>query len=445
MIRKELLDAVSGLNFWARDQRTGINRPDYANRIGKYFGTSGLAISIIGTRRAGKTFIARGFLNELMQKGLIKKEQTLYVNFEEPLLEPFLNTELLNDLYDTYRHFLNKDKLAVLVLDEIHTVPRWEKWIRIMLEKGENVKVIITGSSSKLSSKELATVLTGRTISVKVFPLSFGEFLRFSNFNLKSSEGVGQKKEITGFMHTYIEYGGFPLIALTKEPDVKLDILKDIFEGIITKDIAARHEVRRLEELKLLAVLALHNFSCQVSVKKLSDMMQNVAKRKISPSTVNSFLHYFSEAFLFFYVPIFSYKIKDQLLYPKKLYCVDTGMINAVSSRFSENIGRLAENATAVELVKRYGNDNLFYWKDDKSGEVDFVLKDGTKVRQLIQVCWDVNSNPETKTRETKSLLACMGEFGLKTGLVLTGDFEGEEIMDGCKITYTPLWKWLLS
>ncbi len=444
MIRRELLDAVSGLNFWARDQRTGISRPDYTDRIGKYFGTSGLAISIIGPRRAGKTFIARGFLNELMQKGL-QKEQTLYVNFEEPLLEPFLNTELLNNLYDTYRHFLNKDKLAVLVLDEIHAVPRWEKWVMLMLEKDENVKMIITGSSSKLSSKELATVLTGRTISVKVFPLSFGEFLRFNDFNLKSPVGISQKKEITGFMHTYIEYGSFPLIALTREPDVKLDILKDIFEGIITKDIAARHEVRRLDELKLLAVLALQSFSSQVSVKKLSDMMQNVARRKISPSTVNSFLHYFSEAFLFFYVPIFSYKIKDQMLYPKKLYCVDTGMINAVSSRSSENIGRLAENVAAVELVKRHGNDNIFYWKDDKSGEVDFVIKDGLKVRQLVQVCWDVNSNPETKTRETKSMCSCIDEFGLKTGLVLTGDFDSEETIDGRKIMYVPLWKWLLS
>jgi len=442
MIKRELLEIVSDFNLWSKEQETGIERPEYTRKIGECWEISGIAIAIIGARRAGKTFVARQFLKKQIEKGL-EKEQTLYVNFEEPRLEAYMSTEFLDDLYETYRHYMNKDKLAVLVLDEIQAVPKWEKWARIMLEKNEKVKLIITGSSSKLLSRELATVLTGRAVSVRVFPLGFEEFLQFQGFELKK-EGIGQKKAMLDLLHTYLEYGGFPLIATTKGENAKLSLLKDIFDGIITKDIAWRHKIRRPNELKLLAVLALQNFSSQTSVKRLSDIMQNAAKRKISPSTTNAFLHYLSEAFLLFYIPIFSYKIKDQMLYPKKLYCTDTGIINAVSPRFMENTGRLAENIIAAELVKRHGEENIFYWKNIQKKEVDFAVKEGQKIKQLIQACWNTN-DLKTKERETNALLAGMEEFGLKEGLIITEDFEAEEKKDGKRIAYKPIWKWLLG
>lgn len=442
MIKRELLDIVSSLNFWSKDQETGIDREQYTLKLEQYSSPKGITVTITGPRRAGKTTIAKQFLSKSINNGMAK-EDTLYVNFEDIQLEQYINAGLLDSLYETYRHFLNKDRPAVFVLDEVQAVPSWEKWVRIMLERNENVKLIITGSSSRLLGKELATLLTGRTLPLKVFPLDFGEFLHFSGFSLKRPDGIGQKKQIMDLLHTYIEYGGFPLAVLTPSTDVKSALLKEIFEGIIMKDIAQRYDIRSTDDLRLLSVLALQNFAGLISVKKLSDIMQNTSKRKISPTTVNSFLHYFSEAFLFFYIPIFSYKIKDQMLYPKKLYCIDTGIINAVSSRFMENSGRLAENLVAIELVKRHGSDNIFYWKDTQAREVDFVIKDGLKLRELIQVCWNIDQ-PETKNREIRSLIAAMDEFGLKTGSILTEDFEGDEKIDGKTIVYKPLWKWLI-
>lgn len=124
--------------------------------------------------------------------------------------------------------------------------------------------------------------------------------------------------------------------------------------------------------------------------------------------------------------------------------CPDTGLINVATPRFSENTGRLAENLVAIELVKRHGIENVSYWKDTRQREVDFAIKDGLRVRQLIQVCWNVG-NKETKKRELDSLMAAMNEFKLKTGLILTEDYEGQEKTEGKKIAYTPLWKWLLQ
>jgi predicted AAA+ superfamily ATPase len=136
--------------------------------------------------------------------------------------------------------------------------------------------------------------------------------------------------------------------------------------------------------------------------------------------------------------------VRDQLQYPRKVYSIDVGLLNAVVPRFSTSLGRLAENVVAIHLLKKYGGESLFYWKDASGKEVDFVVKDGMGVKQLIQVCWDPGDEG-TKKREVRGLLKAMEEFGLKEGLVLTEDFEGEEGIDGRRIIYAPLWRWLLD
>ena len=149
-----------------------------------------------------------------------------------------------------------------------------------------------------------------------------------------------------------------------------------------------------------------------------------------------------NEVFLFFSVPIFSYKVKDVLKYPVKVYCVDNGFIRVGYPKFSENLGRLAENLVFIELKRRFGSSSVRYWKDAK-GEVDFVITEGLDVKQLIQVCWNLDSE-DTRKREIKSLLRAMGEFNLKEGLVITEYYDGEETMDGKTITFVAMWKWLL-
>ncbi len=435
-MNKELLDKVQELNFWYKEQSTGLER-DELKKILKFTDDKGMALVIAGVRRGGKTFLAKQILNQKLTK--IKPEQTLIINFEDPSLEPFLSVESLQELYQTYRYFINKEEVTYMILDEVQNVPNWEKWVRIMMEKNENIKFIITGSSSKIYKDKISTVLSGRTVVVPLFPLNFRNFLGFKKYQPKTYESYASS---VALLHEYLEYGGFPLIVLAQE-EVKKDYLKQLFDDILVKDIIIKYKLRELE-IKKLAVILINNFSSLISVGRLEKLMEDIAKTKMSPTSINNYLYYFEEAFLFFFLPIFSYKIKEQMQYPRKAYCIDSGLINAIGPKFSENIGRLYENTVALGLFRRYGKENLFYWKDSSGREVDFMVKEGLKVKQLIQVCYDV-SKTETKEREIRSLLTAMEEFKLKEGVIITENYDAEEEVEGKRIKYVPLWKWLLE
>ena len=446
MIRKEIIGAISDLNFWGKDQDTGIERVSYLTNIQKLLATKNFAVSIIGIRRAGKTYITKQLLNMFILRNEIKKEQTLYINFEEPYFRPFLeNTTFIDEILESYRYFVNNQNNIILVLDEIQNVRNWESWVRIMLEKKENVKIIITGSSAALLSGALGTKLTGRTLTAKIFPLDFKEFLLFKKVEPIKKE-LGKNVDMERYLREYIEFGGFPEVVLAENRDIKLIILKELFDGIISRDIIERHHIRQPKILKSLAALAIQNFASLISVPKLVNIFENVVKRKISPTSINQYLDYFSESFLLFQVPIYTPKVKEQMLYPKKLYCIDTGLINAVSFKFSEDLGRLAENLIFIELLRLQLERvelEVYYWKLDNK-EVDFVLKEGSSIVQLIQVCWDINE-PKTKKRERDNLLSAMNDFELDHGLILNFDYEHVEKLGSKKIRYVPIWKFLLQ
>ncbi|MEM4359888.1 MAG: ATP-binding protein [Candidatus Bilamarchaeaceae archaeon] len=437
MIEKNLLSKIEEFNFWYKEQDVGIQRGELAYLL-RFAEDKDFCLVITGIRRAGKTYLAKQLLKKKIDGG-IKREQTLYINFEDPSLEPYLNTESLTAIYSAYRYFLNKDEMAYIVLDEVYNVKNWEKWVRVMLDKKENVKIIITGSSSKLSKGELATLLTGREVTVPIFPLDFTAFLKFRKHEIKKYESY---HSLSFLLNEYLEYGGFPLIVLA-EKDKKTIYLKELFDDILTKDIIIRYKLRETE-IKKLAVVLLNNFSSPVSVTKLSNLMETVARIKLSPSTINDYLHYFEETFLFFFVPIFSYKVKDVMQYPRKAYCIDAGLINAISLRFSENLGKLYENTVAINLIRRHGKENLFYWKDKSGNEVDFVVKDHLSVRLLIQVCHDIRQ-PKVRKRELAALLKASEELKCANLFVITEDIEGEEEISGKKVKFLPLWKWLIT
>ncbi|MEW6296007.1 MAG: ATP-binding protein [Candidatus Diapherotrites archaeon] len=434
MIRRELINIIAGYNFWGKEQETGISR-ETLKKASKFV-RKGTALSIVGIRKCGKTYLTKQILAEKISEGK-KKEQTVYINFEDPSFEPYLSTSLLDDTYETYRYYLNKDKTAFIVLDEIQNIEKWEKWVRTMLEKKEDIQLIITGSSSKLLSSEIASLLTGRTITVSLYPLSFKEFIIFKGFK----EFLTEQKALV-FLEEFIEFGGFPMVVLAENQEFKTIYLKEIFGGILTRDIVKRYEIRQEHELRSLAVLLINNFSSFVSVNKLRNIMYNVTKIKLSPTTINNYLKYFSDPFLFFFIPIFSYKIKDPLQYPKKVYCIDTGIINKVSQKFSQDKGKLYENIVGVELVKRFGKENIFYWKSKQQEEIDFLVKQ-QKPETLIQVCYDLK--PENKKRELKPLLKASKELKCNKLLVITRNYKKTEMYKRKKINFVPLWEWLLQ
>jgi uncharacterized protein len=194
-----------------------------------------------------------------------------------------------------------------------------------------------------------------------------------------------------------------------------------------------------------LAVYLISNISREFSYNTLS----KVTKCK-SVHTVEKYLNYLEESFIFFRLSRFSFKVKEQTGSNKKIYCIDNGFVYAKAFKFSPDIGRLYENLVAIELKKLEMNGlaNIYYWKNPQQEEVDFVVKQGLKIKQLIQVCYDVD-DIKTRKREVRALLKASRELNCENLLVITQDYEGEGESSWFgikrKVKFVPLWKWLLE
>jgi len=223
--------------------------------------------------------------------------------------------------------------------------------------------------------------------------------------------------------------------------DQKKEILLAYFEDLITKDLLRRFRIRKQQELKALVKFYLSNASSLTTFHSVGKFL------KISSDTVDKFSSYLEQVYLLFFLKRFSFTVKEQEKSPRKVYAIDTGLCNAVGFRFSENMGRLAENLVFLHLKRRQAFDpelELYYWKDVHHREVDFVLKQGPKVAELIQVCWNP-SHDRTRDREIRSLTKAMREFKQTSALVLTEEYEAEEKLKGKQVRFMPLWKWLLD
>ena len=372
---------------------------------------------IIGPRRAGKSFFAVHFLNKMGNFG--------YVNFDD---EKLIESKNYDEIVSVVNSLYNSPKY--LLFDEIQNLDKWELFINRLQRQGYNL--LITGSNSNLLSKELATHLTGRHTLITIFPFSFKEFLKLENKELTQSE-------IKAKLSMYIQYGGYPE-PIIKELDYK-DYLSTLFNSIVYKDIVRRFKIRLIVGIEDLSAYLLSNIAKEFSYNTLT----KVTKCK-SVHTVEKYLEYLEEAFVFFKINRFSFKIKDQITFNKKIYCIDNGFVHSKAFKFSSDTGRLYENAVAIELKKKSMNEGIeiYYWKNLQQEEVDFIVKEGVKIKQLIQVCYDTDEY-NVKKREVRALLKASKELKCNNLVVITNDTEKEEKRDGKKIKYIPLWKWLLS
>lgn len=422
-------------NPWSRELSAGVPRSEYLSKLMGFLKTNQV-VTITGARRAGKSFLMRQAAKEL-QAGGVNKNNILFVNFEDPRFSQ-LDVRLLGQIYDTYLEFLAPEGQIFVFLDEAQEVKGWEKWVRSMHEL-QKAKIVVSGSNAKLLSKELGTLLTGRHLDLTVFPLSFREFLSFNGLELKGKLDLVDKRiEINRLLRGYFEFGSFPEVALS---DQKREILLNYFEDLVSKDLMRRFRIRKQQELKDLIKLYASNIATLTTYGSMEKYL------KVTRGTIERFSGYLEQVYLFFFLKRFSFRVKAQEKDPRKVYSIDAGLSNAIGFRFSENLGRLAENVVLLELKRQQSLNpglELFYWKDVHHREVDFVLKEGLKVRQLIQVCWNV-SDLKTKDRELRSLKKAMGELKCNNALVITEDYEGEETMNGKKVVFIPLWKWLLQ
>lgn len=379
-----------------------------------------LALAVIGVRRSGKTYATASLANTL-------SKNACYMNFEDPLFSENVSVKILDELISVYTEFQKKSP-ELLFFDEIHNIAGWERWIRKMIDL-QQYKIILTGSSAKMLSSELATSLTGRCLSQAIWPLSFREFLQFNNRNCRNAD------EFLGALRDYMQWGGFPEAVLCSDEDQKKKILQQYLTDILYRDIIHRNEIRNPRHLEQLVRFYLTNISSLHSYNSVKNAFG------INVETVRDYTRFCEDAFLLFEVNRFHPNLKVQSRDAKKIYVVDTGLRNVNASSPETDSGKLVENIAYLELRRR--GKEVTYFKE--KGEVDFLITEFGKPVGAVQVCSDDLMNEKTWERETSSLLECLKHLKLKEGMILTLKREENLTLEGKKIALKPLYQWLLE
>ncbi len=398
-------------------------------------------VDILGVRRCGKTYYMFQLISELVNSG-IPKSNILYINLDDDRLQP-LNGDELQLLIETFNEFfeVSEDHKLYLFLDEIQNMPDWEKWAKSTYDKNGNIKIVVSGSNASLLSRDISSLLTGRHITTRMFPFSFSEFLDHHGikYQLKTLQYSKKKTSVKKLFNEYLQNGGFPEVIYYPGLGQR-ELLQSYFDDIIFRDIISRFNIRNPQVFKQLSIFCISNIAKPHTFNSLRRLFANYTS--LSTDAIINYLSYLEDAFLLFSVSHYDHSMKKQINKPKKLYCIDTGMINAVSFRFSDNLGQLYENLVFLQLKR--SNHEMYYWQSAKGYEVDFVIKEGLKASQMIQVCFDV-SDAETRSREVRGLVEGLNYFDLPKGTIITSDFFHEEIVDGKVLRYVPLWYWLLE
>jgi predicted AAA+ superfamily ATPase len=339
------------------------------------------ALIISGIRRCGKSTLLSQWMKKIDFEGF-------FLNFDTPKLYNFELTdfELLDEI-------IVQSKKKSLFFDEIQVIDGWELYVRQKLDQG--YKVAITGSNASLLSKELGTKLTGRHINRELFPFSFSEFLRYH-------EAIPDAESLL----RYMTIGGFPEYIKTENPD----ILAVLIDDILYRDIAVRYNIRDVKSLKRLLLFLAANNGNLVTATKLT---QTLGIK--SPATILDYFSFFEQSYLLQLMPKFSYSYRVQLVNPRKVYFVDTGLINVVDVSFSHDLGRKLENVIFWELRRQ--NKEIYYYNEN-GYECDFVVCNNKIPEQLIQVCYELNK--DNSTREERGLLDAMNFFKLNKGTIIT-------------------------
>lgn len=416
------------IDFQERTLRSTIKRdieiPIFTDKI----------ITLIGVRRCGKTSILYKMIEELRQNG--ESKNIVYINFEDDRL---LGTtvgdldDLIEGYFELYPHA--RDEKTYLFFDEVQNIPGWEVFIRRIYDT-LNVQIIITGSSSKLLSSEIATSLRGRTLMYEIFPFSFKEYLRYKNItvNLDSSKSLSYIK------HSFDEYlisGGFPE-TIGQDGSIQKRILSDYMNLIVYKDLIERYGITNTALLKHLIKYAFVNMATSISITKLFNAFKSNGF-KLGKETLFDYFGYLEEAYAIFSVPIFRSSVREEQRNPKKIYAIDNGLRAVYDASFSPDYSKLYENL--VFLALRSKTNEVYYIKERQ--EIDFYcVLEGEK--QLINVSYEI-SNPETFEREINSLAEGMEYIGVDKSFLITKEREGTMSVGNKIVVFIPLWKWLLT
>ena len=395
---------------------------------------SGVANIITGVRRCGKSTLA------ILLCG---KEKYGYVNFEDERLRGIEAADLNKVIEAVYS--LKGADVDVIILDEIQIVKGWESFVSRL---AESKKLIVTGSNAGMMSKDLATALTGRHMDNELFPFSFREYLAYMGHKIdkNSAYTTSKKSALMEELHTYMTKGAFPYLydskSLKEETFRGSLLLLTLYRDIIERDVVQRYRIKMATKLGDLAKYSISNIGSPISYSNAARLLGLK-----SAQTALNWMAYLQNSYLLLGLDKHTAKLKDRTIAPKKIYCIDNGIATSIVPELLEQKGRLMENVVAIELYRRngYGGNRsaIGYWHDYNKSEVDFVVKKGNKVNQLIQVTF-ASSKAGIKDRETASLIKASEELRCDNLLVITWDYSAEEEFKNKRITFMPLLNWLL-
>jgi predicted AAA+ superfamily ATPase len=396
----------------------------------------------VGVRRCGKTSSMYLTINNLINNG-IDRSRILFLNFDDERLS--FEPSDFDTILQAFGELYPKVEMGTVYMffDEIQVTNGWEQFIRRIYEQ-VNQNIYLTGSNSKLLSTEIASSLRGRTLQTEFFPLSFAEYLTFSNVNYQLYSAA-DKVLLRHHFERYLKAGGFPELVKYRENLTKEDaekILQEYYFVMIYRDLVERYEIKNIPALKYFLRRVLVNSTKPTSIRKIYHELKS-AGIEVSKNLLYQWIEYVEQIYLFLSLSKFEPSLVKEHSGDKKYYCIDTGLYQALNAQTSENRGVLLENAVFMHLRRQTGFQRKLHYFKGKH-ECDFVVTSNEAVEKLIQVSWDI-SDDETYKREMEGLIEASNRLNCIDLTLVTMDQTNTVTYKGFVVYIVPAYRYFIS
>ncbi len=416
--------------------------PEYTRRDIRTPNISGKAVAIIGMRRTGKTTFMRQIMSDKLKQGA-SRESILYFSFEDERLADMPPSELeliIEELYRLQPHLRDRSK-TFLFLDEIQVVKGWELFVRRLLDT-ENIELYLSGSSSRMLSKEVATSMRGRALETIIYPFSFREYLRHKGMEPPHPPERWNKAERSAIDHElggYLQNGGFPETIGIEEP-YRRELLRSYIDVALLLDVIERHNITNPLALRWMVRHLLGNAAGSFSINRFHSDLKSQGL-SVAKDTLHAYLGHLEDAFLLHTVSIATGSERRRMVNQRKIYPADTSLIPLYERQGKENTGHALETAVYLELARR--GYQTSYVRTASGYEVDFHAQNGNGPPELIQVCTNLD-DPIVSKRETRALHEAAKEFpGATLRLITLTPSRATRLPE--TITPTQASDWLLT